>query len=75
MSILRNLFTGVDGITHDIGRYLAAGTGAGAIFFQGWDVIVNHVAFDCTKYGMGVGALAAGIGAFQKLKENQEPKP
>ena len=75
MSILNDLLTGADNTTQDIGRWFAAATGISAIFFQGWSVIVDKAPFSMQEYGVGIGALAAGIGALLKLKETSEPKP
>ena len=73
-NFMRNILTGVDNQTHDIGRVFAAVTGASGIFFQGWSVIVQHAPFSMQDFGVGVGALAAGVGAMLKFKENTEPK-
>ena len=75
MTCLLNLFTGKDNKTHDIGRVLAALIGSGGVFFQGWAVIVHNAAFSMQEFGIGAGALAAGIGAMLKLKADTEPHP
>jgi SAM-dependent MidA family methyltransferase len=71
--IFLDLFTGEDNDTHDIGRYFAALFGVMAIFFEGWDVIVQNHTFSIQEFGIGTGALALGLGAMLKLKENTEP--
>lgn len=73
MGVTRHLFTGRDNATYDLGRVLAAATGAGGLFFQGWALIVNGQAFSMQEFGIGTGALAAGLGALLKLKETTEP--
>lgn len=71
--ILRQILTGRDNQTHDLGRWLGALSGVAAVFFQGWAVIVQKAPFDMQAFGVGVAALAAGIGAMLKLKEGTEP--
>jgi hypothetical protein len=75
VSIVRDLLTGLDGQTHDIGRWAGA---LGVLAFVGlatFDVVGNHTHFDCQAFGIGFGALAAGVGAMLKLKLDTEPKP
>jgi hypothetical protein len=72
MSITKNLLTGRDGETHDIGRYAAAAsylTGLGLQIF----VVLRGAPFDFTAFGVGIGALSAGIGAMLNLKKDTEP--
>lgn len=73
MKPLRDILTGKDGITHDIGRWAAVAsilTGLGLqIYAVGW----RGQPFDMLAFGGGIGALAAGIGALLKLKEGTEP--
>lgn len=71
-SVLRQLFTGADGQTHDIGRYLWALGVLTMIIYAGWHVIQNHQ-FDPVAYGTGLGALLAGGGAGVALKYRAEP--
>ena len=74
-SIWRDLLTGADGRTHDIGRWgavLMCLTGMGLQIF---DVVHQHHAFDIQAFGIGCGSLAAGIGAMLRLKETTDPKP
>lgn len=75
MKVINDLFTGPDNATHDIGRWFAALSAVSAIFFQGYAVIVHKAPFSMQEFGVGIGALATGIGALLKLKENSEPKP
>lgn len=73
MKPLRDILTGRDGVTHDIGRWAAVAsivTGLGLqVYAVGW----RGQPFDMLAFGGGVGALAAGIGALLKLKETTEP--
>jgi hypothetical protein len=75
MSIVKDLLTGIDGETHDIGRWLGALSGLTSIGLTVYDVVINHTHFDCQAFGIGVAALATGIGALLKLKAETEPKP
>lgn len=75
MKWFKDLVTGLDGETHDIVRW-AAGLGSlNALFLAGWDVIVHGAHFDFQSYGIGFGAMLAGVGAALKLKQDTEPKP
>ncbi|RTL40573.1 MAG: hypothetical protein EKK53_15405 [Burkholderiales bacterium] len=73
MKPLRDILTGRDNVTHDIGRWAAVAsivTGLGLqIYAVGW----RGQPFDMLAFGGGIGALAAGIGALLKLKEGTEP--
>jgi hypothetical protein len=75
MNCLRNLFTGIDNKTHDIVRVIGGLVGVGGPFLAGWDVIVQHAHFDFQNYGIGCGALLAGVGAALGMKKDTEPKP
>ncbi len=74
MSMLRDILTGIDGTTHDLGRWLGAAGGSTGIALTVYDVVVNHVHFNMLEFGTGMAALAAGVGAMLKLKESTEPK-
>ena len=73
MAILRDLMTGKDGISHDIGRYIAAASSVTGLFLCSYAVIVKGQPFSFQDFGIGMGSLAAGVGALLKLKENTEP--
>lgn len=75
MSAWRDILTGIDGQTHDIGRHLALATSAAGIGLQVYAVVVRGQPFSFQEFGIGAGALAAGVGAMLKLKETTEPKP
>ncbi len=72
--MFKSLLTGVDGVTHDIGRWLAAAGGSTGIALSVYDVVVNKVHFDMLSFGGGMAAMAAGVGAMLKLKAETEPK-
>lgn len=71
--VLKQLLTGGDNQTHDIGRWMAAIIGASGVVFQGWAVIHNGQPFNMQDFGIGAGALATGVGAMLKLKQDTEP--
>jgi hypothetical protein len=70
--IVKQLLTGRDNLTYDLGRVLWA-----VSFLVGLGVVVYSVAaqkpFDLTNYGLGVSALLVAGGAALKLKESTEP--
>lgn len=70
---LLDILTCKDGESHDVGRYFAVLSCISAVGFQGWAVIHDGQYFDMQNFGIGVGALATGVGALLKLKENTEP--
>lgn len=71
---MRELFTGIDGISHDLGRYSWAASwagltaGAGANWWHG-------AAIDLSSLAIGYGAIATAHGAALFLKRDTEPKP
>lgn len=75
MRFWRDITTGKDGDSFDVGRAYAVAVCMAGLFFMGWDVIVHATHFDFQSFGIGVGAMAAGIGALLKLKEGSEPHP
>jgi hypothetical protein len=74
MSIIRDLFTGLDGETQDIGRWGGALMLLVGLGLQVYSTLTGKP-FDMNSYGIGCGALALGIGGMLKLKESTEPKP
>jgi hypothetical protein len=73
MKPLRDILTGKDGQTHDIGRWAAVACILVALGLQVYVVVWKTQPFDMLNFGGGVGALAAGVGLMLKLKENTEP--
>jgi hypothetical protein len=71
---ITDVLTGADGKTHDIGRWFGVLAGSNGLFLSMWDVLHNHAHFDVQAYGVGMGALAAGVGAFLGLKAKTEPQ-
>lgn len=74
LKILRELFTGVDGKSHDLGRYSWAGcwlgvtASAAGTFWHGHDVPLNDLA-------LAYSGVAAAHGAALWAKKDTEPKP
>jgi len=71
--ILKDLVTGKDGVTHDIGRWGGMVAFLSGLGFQGYSLYQGQP-FDMLNFGTGIGALAAGVGAMLKLKETTEPR-
>ena len=72
--ILKDLFTGADGESHDVGRYLWVLSVLAGLGYAGYDLIYLKNHFDIVSYGTGVGVLLAGGGASLMLKKDTEPK-
>ena len=70
---LRQLFSGKDNKTPDLGRLLWAVSVLSFIGYAGIHVVHNHT-FDPQAYGLGIGAALAGggIGLGQKAKTEPE---
>ena len=70
---LKNLMTGRDNLTYDLGRVLWC-----AAFVAGVTADITAYMlgkeFNLTDFGLGVGALLTAGGLALKLKENTEPK-
>lgn len=67
--VVRQLMTESDNVTHDLYRYLAVlsilvGLGL-AVYSVGW----KNQPFDMQTFGVGVGALFAGVGVALGLKK------
>ncbi len=71
--LLQHLLTESDNVTHDLYRYLSVAaivTGLGLqIYAIGW----KGQLFDMQTFGVGVGALFAGVGVALGLKKETEP--
>ena len=61
MKFLKDIFTGVDGDTYDIGRVGSALGLVSFVVFAGWSVYQGK-AFDCIAFGTGYGAVMAASG-------------
>jgi hypothetical protein len=73
MSILRALLTGVDGTTHDLGRWSWAGSflAVVAATVGNW---VHGVALDVQALATALGIVAAAHGAALWAKKETEPR-
>ena len=74
MKVLRDLFTGAEGVTHDLGRWSWAGsfvavvTAAGANWWHG-------AVIDLQAFAIALSAVAGAHGAALWTKKDTEPKP
>ena len=69
MNWLAKLHTEVDNVTPDWSKVMASVVACSGLLLQGFDVVVHHVHFDMKNFGIGAGALAAGVSALFKLKK------
>lgn len=71
--VIRECLTEPDNVTHDLYKYLSLAailTGLGMqIYAVGW----NHQPFDMQTFGVGTGALFAGVGVALGLKKDTPP--
>lgn len=79
-NMIKMMMTGPDGVTFDPARVIGYGTvvaGVGVFLFDSvWSVVHTHT-FDPQVYGMGFGALCAGImavGIGVGAKAHTEPQ-
>lgn len=79
--MLKQMFTGPDGITFDPARVIGYGTaiaGVGVFLFNSiWQVMHTH-AFDPQTYGAGFAAVCGGVmmvGIGVAAKAHTEPQP
>lgn len=72
VKFLRDLFTGKDGVTFDLGRVLWATVAAGFMALSGW-AAWRGGAFDPIAWAAGAGAILAAGGAALGLKSHTEP--
>ena len=73
MGVLRDLFTGVDGQTHDLGRWSWAGSWMALVAAAVWNAYHGAV-FDLMQLSGAFGATAAAHGAALFAKKDTEPK-
>ena len=73
MGVLKQLLTGVDGVTHDLGRWSWVGSFAAVISAAGanwW----HGVAIDVQGLATALGIVASAHGAALWAKKDTEPK-
>ena len=68
VGIFKQLVTDDDNTTHDIFRWLALASVAAGISLQIFHTVDKGL-FDMQQFGIGVGALLAGVGAAIKLEK------
>ena len=71
--IIKDWFTGIDGVTYDPARMLWIVGMVAFLTFVGHDLYKNGK-FDMTNFAMGYGGLLAAGAAGVKIKETTEPK-
>lgn len=74
-NLLTQLLTERDNQTHDIVRWYAFIAFVIANALEIYQIVWCGTAFDLTNYGVGLGALAAAVGAALRLKQDTEPLP
>lgn len=67
--VIRQLLTDSDNVTHDLYRYMALGAILSGIGLQIYAVGWHNQAFDMQTFGVGTGALFAGVGVALGLKK------
>lgn len=72
--VLKDIFTGVDGESHDVGRYLWVVSVLAGLGYAGYDLIWLKTPFNIVNFGIGVGSLLGAGGAALMLKKETEPK-
>jgi len=66
---ITEVFTESDNKTHSLMKYLVFGGTIAALFYQGWDIVGNHLAFNMQTFGLGIGAMWAGAAAALGLQK------
>lgn len=85
IEFLKQILTGIDNQTFDVGRILAFAGGIAFIimgltfaFTACYELIAKGIAVDfggiLRDFGIGFGSMATGCGLLLKLKENSEPR-
>jgi len=72
--ILRNLFTGADGATHDLGRWSWAGSFLAVVGAAAWK-LWHGADVDLQALAGALGLVAGAHGAALWAKRDTEPKP
>lgn len=71
--IIKDILTGIDGQSYDIGRVLWSVGVVSYIIYGGWHLFLDHL-YNPLDYGAGFGAILAGGGAGIGLKAKTEPQ-
>lgn len=70
--LLRDILTESDNVTHDLYRYLAIVSIISGIGMQIYAVGWHSQPFDMQAFGVGTGALFAGVGVALGLKKDTQ---
>lgn len=68
--VFRQLLTESDNTTHDVFRYMALASIMTGLAMQVYVIVWKSQPFDMQTFGIGVGALLAGVGAALGLKRD-----
>ena len=66
----KHMLTEPDNETYDVAKFLAVLSVIAAIVFQGHNVLITHIVFDMQNFGIGIGALFAGVAAALGFKKD-----
>ena len=69
MTLLKHCFTESDNSTFDASKMMGAYAFIHYHVISGWQFFHDHVAFNGTEYGTGLGALFATLGVLLGLKK------
>lgn len=70
-NVLRQLVTEPDNVTHDLYRYLSIISIVAGLWLQVYAVGWKDQPFDMQAFGLGIGALFAGVGVALGLKKEK----
>ena len=70
---IKKLMSTADNQDPEIAHWLALIAVVAGIGLSVYDVVALKHAWNLQQYGIGMGALFAGVGAWLKLKENSNP--
>ena len=73
MIFVKQLFTGCDNSTADIGRVLWCVSIVAFVSMAGYSLATGHYVFDPISYGGGLASLIAAGGAALRFKSGTEP--
>lgn len=71
--VFKDIVTGKDGVSHDIGRWMGVLAFAYYHFAEAFQVFYRGTPFDEMHYGTGLGAVMVATGAMLGLKSRTEP--
>ncbi len=68
-TIVKQLLTESDNVTHDLYRYLAIASIITGLALQVYSIVDRDQVFDMQTFGIGIGTLFAGVGIALSLKK------